>query len=342
MIASRQLQSFEFIREWLISDDIHLVNACLEAERSNPWFTQDNIKKALEAIATDFLDPKRLLAFLAMYPEIPVKKSLKIGVVSAGNIPMVGFHDLLCILLSGHEAYLKLSSKDSVLMYALRDKLKQIDAELASKITFNEYLQNLDAYIATGSNNSVRYFEAYFGKYPNIIRRNRQSVAVLDGRETNDELILLGHDVFSYFGLGCRNISQLLVPMDYDFQQLLTLWQAHFVSIIEHNAYRNNYDYNYAIYLLNKEPFLMNGCIILRESEELASRIACVHYKRIENKSEISEYLNSNMDKIQCIVSRTEISSFKTHRFGEAQKPGLYEYADGIDTMKFLMELNND
>ncbi len=342
MIASRKLQTLETIGKWLKSDDKNLHDACLEAERANPWFTQENIKKALYAIATEFLEIKKLQAFLALYPELPVKKTLKIGVVSAGNIPMVGFHDLLCILLSGHEAYIKLSSKDSVLMFAFLNKLSQIDEHLASKIIFSDQLQHLDAYIATGSNNSVRYFEAYFGKYPNIIRKNRQSISVLDGTETDDELILLGQDVFSYFGLGCRNISQLLVPYDYDFQKLLYLWQENFVSIIEHNAYRNNYDYNYAIYLLNKEPFLMNGCVILRESDDLASRIACVHYKRIKNQNEMKEYINSNMDNIQCIVSRNEISSFKTYRFGEAQKPSLTEFADGVDTMQFLMKLNHD
>jgi hypothetical protein len=341
MNKTTEIGSWIALGKWMQSNDSHLESACQLAEAENAWFTQHNIRRALHAIAEDYLSEERLSTFLAAYDLSPTRNSCNVGIVSAGNVPLVGFHDVLCVLLTGYKAYLRLSSKDAHLMRAVLAYLESIDPGLAARVVLTENLKGLDAYIATGSNNSVRYFESYFGKYPHIIRRNRQSVAVLDGTESEEELHRLGEDVFSYFGMGCRNVSHLLVPGGYTFDTMLGLWQEAFSDIIMHNGYRNNYDYNYAIYLLNKSPFLMNGCVLLLESPALASRIACLNYSRMQNEVEAIHYLNSHKDNIQCVVSNQLFAGFKSIPFGRAQHPGLDDFADGIDTMRFLLNLSS-
>lgn len=339
MSNTKEIGTWVALGKWMTSEDAHLKSACQLAETENPWFTQSNIRRALSAIAEDYLSEDRLSAFLAGYNFEKERSARHVGIISAGNVPLVGFHDVLCVLLAGHKAHLRLSSKDAHLMRAVLDYIASINPELAARVILTENLKGLDAYIATGSNNSVRYFESYFGKYPHIIRRNRQSVAVLDGTETEDDLRRLGEDVFSYFGMGCRNVSHLLVPPGYTFDNMLSLWQDAFSDIILHNGYKNNYDYNYAIYLLNKAPFLMNGCILLLESPELASRIACLNYSRVKNQEEVIHYLNTNKENIQVVVSNHPITGFSAIPYGKAQRPGLNDYADGMDTMKFLLNL---
>jgi hypothetical protein len=339
MSNKTEIGTWVALGKWMKSEDADLNSACQLAEAENSWFTQSNIRRSLQAIAGDYLSEDRLCAFLAGYDLNPGKSSRNVGIISAGNVPLVGFHDVLCVLLAGHKAYLRLSSKDAHLMRAVLAYVASIDPGLAARVVITENLKGLDAYIATGSNNSVRYFESYFGKYPHIIRRNRQSVAVLNGTESEDDLLRLGEDVFSYFGMGCRNVSHLLVPDDYSFDAMLGLWQDKFSDLILHNGYRNNYDYNYAIYLLNKSPFLMNGCVLLLQSPDLASRIACLNYSRVENEEAAIGYLNQYKSSIQCMVSNHPITGFSFIPFGEAQHPGLSDFADGIDTMKFLLNL---
>jgi hypothetical protein len=263
------------------------------------------------------------------YPKIVSQK--KVGMVMAGNIPLVGFHDFLCGFVSGHQLCLKLSSKDEVLLKHLIAKLTEWESEVANEVTIAEQIKNCDAYIATGSNNTSRYFEQYFGKYPHIIRKNRTSVAVLEGNETDEELTLLAKDVFAYFGLGCRNVTQVCVPGGYDFEKLLNIF-SNYQDLMLHHKYKNNYDYYLAIYLLNKVPYLTNSSLLLLENSLPFSAVAVLHYRIYGQQENLAEELK-NSNEIQTIVGH----SFTP--FGSAQQPSLTDYADGLDTMHFLCNL---
>lgn len=336
-----RLNLMRYFRDHFDRSDPVLQRTIREASAENPWFTSDNVDMALKAILEQFLSDATLDRIALQYGQLcDPSPSYKIGIVMAGNIPFVGFHDLLSVFLSGHVATVKLSSKDKLLIPYITDKWIEIDERVSAHISYPERLLDASAYIATGSDNSVRYFEAYFGKYPSIIRRNRNSVAILNGNETDEELLSLGFDVFSYFGLGCRNVSKLYVPDGYSFDHLLTLWQDKFVDIIHHNSYKNNYDYCYTLYLLNKMKFLMNGCILLIEEERLSSRISMLHYEFYSDKATLTSNILRDADAIQCVVGGGEdLGGIDLIPFGRSQQPGFFDYADGIDTMKFLTEL---
>ncbi|MEO6831679.1 MAG: acyl-CoA reductase [Chitinophagaceae bacterium] len=304
-------------------------NAKQKAIDRNAWFTQDFIELAATNIATAFLEKEKLESWLKTYT-LPANPHL-VGVVMAGNIPLVGFHDFLCGFLCGHNIVLKPSEKDDVLLPHLVEVLASWDEEVATQIRFADFLKNCDAYIATGSNNSARYFEQYFGKYPHVIRRNRTSVAVLDGTETEEDFQKLGQDIFSFFGLGCRSVTQLCVPEGYDFIPLLRSLES-FRAINDHNKYRNNYDYHLAIFLLNKVPYLDNGSLLLVENEIPFSAVSVLHYRYYQDKESLLSKLRNDTD-IQAIVCREEVP------FGGSQRPGLSDYADGVDTMAFLCGL---
>jgi Acyl-CoA reductase (LuxC) len=306
----------------------------------NKWFTIENSQAAFEALADSFLREDILRQWLSAYqiPEV-TEKPKRVAIVMAGNIPMVGFHDLLCVYLSGNIALLKLSDKDNVLIPFVIDLLKEIDPATEAYFEVVERLFDFDAVIATGSDNSSRYFEAYFGKYPHIIRRNRNSVAVLSGRESTEELIALGKDVFQYFGLGCRNVAKLYVPEGYDFDPLLTALHE-YRELQHHDKYKNNFDYNYTLLILNKIPYRANGCILLTEDKAIASRIASLHYEFYNNTATLEKELSALSDKIQCIVGQEGLIGLPTLPFGQAQCPGLGDYADGVDTMGFLVSIS--
>ncbi len=305
----------------------------------NKWFTLENINASFEALAHSFLEQSKLESWVDNYniPEEQTKVK-RVGIVMAGNIPMVGFHDLLCVYLSGHKLMMKLSDKDKVLLTFVLELLKQIDPTTSEHFEVVDKLESFDAVIATGSDNSSRYFEAYFGKYPHIIRRNRNSVAVLSGKETAEELIDLGKDVFQYFGLGCRNVSKLYVPKDYNFDSLLTALHE-YRELQHHDKYKNNFDYNYTMLILNQVPHLANGCILMKEEKDIASRIASLHYEYYENLEDLEKELSKLEERIQCVVGQEELANLKTIPFGKAQQPGLSDYADGVDTMTFLCGL---
>jgi len=300
----------------------------------NPWFTLDNVTFAVKGLA-NYLEEGKLREWVSKYPECASAK--KIAVVMAGNIPMVGVHDLICVLICGHSLQVKLSSQDSFLMKFLMVKLIQIAPEFAPKIEIVEIIKDFDAVIATGSDNTARYFDYYFGKYPNIIRKNRTSVAVLDGSESSEQLARFGTDIFTYFGLGCRNVTKLYVPENYSF--------IHFFESIEsynhignHYKYANNYDYNKSIYLVNKVPHFDNGFLMLTEKESLFSPISVLHYEKYANLESLETLLKLQEEKIQCIVASKE--NFPQYiDFGKAQFPDIQDYADGIDTMNFLTSL---
>ncbi len=313
-----------------------------QAYLANRWFTPENIYSALKAIATAFLAPEHLSAWAARYPmPDPNHPQKTVGVVLAGNIPLVGFHDWLCVFAAGHRALAKLSNKDRFLLPFLVKKMGEWAFDSWEYTEFLEeatLLRDFDAVIATGSNNTTRYFEQYFGKYPHIIRRNRNSIAVLTGYESDDELRALGRDIFTYFGLGCRNVSKIYIPHGYRFDHLLDIL-AEYREVIQHDKYKNNYDYNLALFLLNGIPHLNNGCLLLREERSLASRIASVHYEYYDELFDLEEQLAEYRDAIQCVVSRVKLRDFRTLPFGTSQQPALDDYADGVDVMAFLAEL---
>ncbi len=304
------------------------------AANENNWFTPENVKSAMIG-ATNYLNAAKLNQWMSSYS--PVRTPQVIGLVMAGNIPLVGLHDLLSVLMSGHMAHVKPSSKDSVLLTFFMEKLTEIDPELASRVQLVDRLQDIDAIIATGSDNTARYFHHYFGKYPNIIRKNRTSLALLRGNESERDLYLLGKDIFTYFGLGCRNVSKLLVPEGYRFD---TFYEsiAPFSNVMEHNRYHNNYDYNKSILLVNKVTHLDNGFLLLREAEELVSPISVLFYSHYKDEEELRELLGSQENKIQCLVSEGGWYPGSI-AMGQSQMPELWDYADNVDTMKFLCSL---
>ncbi len=303
----------------------------------NGWFTEDNVKLAVENIAKIYLNETALENFALKYALKENPNPKKIGIVMAGNIPAVGFHDLLCVVLSGNIALLKLSSSDTAAMMFLINKLYEIDPEIKEVIRIAQRLNDADALITTGSDNTAKHFEYYFASKPRIIRRNRTSVAVLNGNESRAELANLGNDIFQYFGLGCRNVSKLYVPVGYTFDKFyesIEYWS----TIQLHHKYNNNYDYNKSIYLVNRIPHLDNGFLLLKEDATLVSPISVCYYETYENDAHLEQLLAESAEKIQCIVS-SDARFPNSFRFGEAQVPKLEDFADGIDTMSFLMNL---
>ncbi len=319
----------------------------------NPWFTEENQRAAMKALAEHMLQSEALGDWAASYDlaaeetDERKKKPQIIGLIFAGNIPLVGFHDWLAVFISGHRAMVKLSERDPWLFPHLLKRLEEWDERFAGQTQVVERLQGFDAVIATGSNNSARYFEQYFGKYPHIIRRNRNSVAVLTGGESREQLLELGKDVFSYFGLGCRNVSKLYLPrqssrgQDYDFEPLLEALHE-YKEVILHHPYKNNFDYNYALLMLNKEPFYATGSVILREDERLTSRIATLHYEFYESEEHLAKALSAQRENIQCVMSEVPVAGFSVLPFGKSQTPGLKNYPDGVDVMEFLRTLAAD
>lgn len=304
----------------------------LDVANENPWFTEHNVRSAIDGVSR-FLQTDSLRAWLKPYTFPASPKT--VALVLAGNIPLVGFHDFLAVLIAGHRAQLKLSSKDSVLMKFMITKLVETDPSIRSRIEIVERLQNFDAVIATGSDNSSRYFEFYFGKYPHIIRKNRTSVAVLAGDETPAELNSLGNDVFNYFGLGCRSVSKLFVPEGYKFDFLFENWES-FKNVIHHHKYCNNYDYQKSLLLINRVPFLDNGFVMIQENDKIVSPISVIFYEYYKNSEQLKSRLDELRDKIQVIVGK---GSPATVRPGQSQSPDVCDYADNVDTLAFLSRL---
>lgn len=310
----------------------------LQTITQNPWFTGANIEKSMQNVQSELLSEEKLNAFLSKYKIPESFEQKRIGLILAGNIPMVGIHDIIMVYLSGHKAVIKYSDKDMVIIPWLLKNLVEIDPKAAHQFETAERMINLDAVIATGSDNSARYFEAYFGKYPNIIRKNRSSIAVLSKSTSEEEMRALMKDVLDYFGLGCRNISKLYLEKGFDIQKFLGITEE-YKEINNHNKYRNNYDYNLSLFLLNKQPFLQSGTLIMLEDQKLASRIATLHYEWFENLDEIIPTLIEKKESIQCMVSNMNITVFQTIEPGKAQCPAIDDFADNIDTFKFLIHL---
>jgi hypothetical protein len=328
------INSLAPLREMFNPDSEGLRNAILKAKAHNPWFTVEFIEESIQGITQEFLDPVKCEAWLIRYPERKADPK-RVALIMAGNIPLVGFHDLFCVLASGHQAVVKLSEKDDVLIPFLLECWKTVLPAINDAVHLVAKVDKIDAVIATGSNNSLRYFEYYFKPYPHVFRNNRNGVAVLTGSESERELKALGDDIFLYFGLGCRNVSKVLVPKGYDF----SAWESAMVNwadLANHNKYRNNLDYNFAIYIINSVKHIQLGHLILKEDEQIASRIGCVHYQYYSNIVEARSLLDARRDEIQCVISSAPIEGWEHIRPGQGQRPALDQYADGVDTMAFL------
>ncbi len=310
------------------------------SQSHNGWFTPEQIYFAIKSWS-EALSEENLIKWISKYSfdcaQDDNKKLKTVGLILAGNIPLVGFHDFLSVILSGNSVLVKTSSNDQKLLPFLANYLISIDKKIEEFITFTDgKLENFDAVIATGSNNTARYFEYYFKDKPNIIRKNRNSVAVLDGSETKEQLNQLGEDIFRYFGLGCRNVSKLFVPKEYKFD---TFFESIFSyqDVIHYEKYANNYDYNKAVFLMSNFKLLDNGFLTIKEDTSYASPISSVFYEFYDNIEELKTKLKNEEDQIQCIVSNNLIEN--SIEFGQTQKPNLWDYADNVDTLAFLIKI---
>jgi len=311
-------------------NDSEFESVIKKSEIENPWFTIENQRFALKQWS-DLLTEENLNSWLSNYSLS--KTSKKVGLILAGNIPLVGWHDVISVVLSNHIPLIKLSSKDKQMIPFLLKKWKEF-SENEIECEFVERLTDFDAVIATGSNNTARYLEYYFKNHLSIIRKNRTSVAVIKGDETEEELKLLAQDIFQYFGLGCRNVTRLFIPEDFVIDRVFESF-IDFKEIVNHNKYANNYDYNRAVYLLNQDKFWDNNFVMLKEDEKLFSPLSVIHFSRYSSLDEVKNFIKENEDNIQCVVGKDDLG-IETVYFGEAQNPGLDTYADNVDTMKFL------
>lgn len=335
MEFNRRLESFLELKNKLKNLPEQELNELIQkAKIKNPWFTDDNIKTAFTGIIS-MLNEDDLKTWTASYhfPDQPSAKN--VGVVMAGNIPLVGFHDFLSVLISGHRLMAKLSAQDDVLLPFVADLLIATDQRWKPKINFVEKLQDFDAVIATGSDNSSRYFEYYFKTLPRIIRKNRVSAAVVNGKEQPQELKELGEDIYRYFGLGCRNVSKIFLPQGYDIKTLLDQLNE-WSFLTDNHKFANNYNYNQAIFAMERIPYLDNGFSIFTESDQLASPTAVVYYEHYKNLETLQNLIASNRSKIQCIVSSNKWFPGSVD-IGKAQYPRVWEYADDVDTVAFLL-----
>lgn len=301
------------------------------ASIANPWFIPEFIDHSINNISTSFLNNEKLNEWLSKYEISQHGETVKlVGITMAGNIPLVGFHDFLCTFVSGHRQAVKLSSKDNILLKHIIELLIKWHPETSQYFEIKEMLKGCDAYIATGSNNTAKYFEYYFRKYPHIIRKNRTSVAIISGTETAETLKQLADDIFLYFGLGCRNVTKIFVPAGYDFIPMLDAFKK-YDHLIENHKYKHNYDYNLAMHIVNQKFYMTNGSIILSENQSAFSPISQLNYQYYNHTDEI--YQSLNPEEIQAITGTAKIP------FGTLQSPTLADYADGVDTIQFLKNL---
>ncbi len=318
------------LREYLKENDEEWQNVKYKATTHNGWFTMEFIDLAVQNIIEQFLSQEKLTKWVDHYYVSDTIVPKNVGIVMAGNIPMVGFHDFLCVFVSGHIQTIKLSGKDDILLKHLVDKMCSWEITLQNYISLAPILKGCDAYIATGSNNSARYFDYYFAKYPSIIRKNRTSVAILKGDETTATLENLSDDIHAFFGLGCRNVTKIFVPQGYDFVPLLQSFHR-YKYFADHHKYKNNFDYNLSIQIMNNRFYMTNDATLLVESDALFSPISQLNYSFYDEVYPILSSLREN-EELQCIAG-IDIP------FGKVQSPELSDYADGIDTMQFLLTL---
>jgi Acyl-CoA reductase (LuxC) len=345
MTYKKRLSSLVELGKILIPENEVLQTIVRKTALHNSWFTEANQWKAITEIRNAFLQKDKLEAWLTPYflenltqnTEGPLSKT--VALILAGNIPLVGFHDIISVYVTGHKSLIKLSDKDPFFIPFLIEQLAKLGVPTDQYFAISESrMKDFDAVIATGSNNSARYFDAYFGKYPNIIRKNRNAVGILRGDETTEDLAELGDDVFTYFGLGCRNVSKIYVPKEYNFHPLLEALHEH-NELVMHDKFKNNFDYQFTLTILNKIQHQANSCIIMVENKAITSPIAMLFYEYYDSFEQLSKDLLEKQTEIQCVVSKQKIEELPCFDFGEAQKPALNDYADGEDTIQFLLGL---
>lgn len=331
MNLQNRIDLFVELGNYLEKNDASWQEAKLRASHKNPWFTEDFSSLATGNIIRYFLQKNLLTDWVNHYHLDDNINPKNIGIVMAGNIPLVGFHDLLTTFISGHRQTIKLSSKDDLLPDFIVQYLYSLDPAVKQYISIADSLKGCDAYIATGGNQSARYFEQYFSRFPHIIRKNKTSVALLTGDETKEELEALSDDIHLFFGLGCRNVTKIYVPEGYDFIPLLASFNK-FSYFRDYSKYSNNYDYQLSILLLNHQYYMTNENTLLVENENLFSPISVLHYEYYQSADQVAAFLTGHED-VQCIVGKGHTP------FGKAQEPGLMEYADGVDIMQFMLGL---
>lgn len=337
MTKQQRILAFIKLGERLNKQNTELESIVEQAGLRNPWFTMENVKRSVQALG-NLLTQDQLETWLNPYPfEQDTEKA--VGLIFAGNLPLVGFHDLLAVLISGFKAQVKLSSDDQVLNLYLIDQLIQIEPAFADRIAVVARIEGFDAIIATGSDNSARYFDYYFANYPHIIRKNRNGVALLNGKETSEQLNALGEDIFSYFGLGCRNVAKIFVPKGYDFVHFFE-GIANFSDVAMHHKYNNNYDYNKSIYLINGDKHLDNGFLLVKPDAGLSSPLAVLFYEEYDSSVELLNRIHELEPGIQCLVGGADVESSSLNipivPFGQSQFPSLMDYADRVNTLAFL------
>ncbi len=342
----KRIEAFGLLSQFLAdykydvnNENDYFTQAIIKANYFNPWFNEENILYAIKAIA-ESINKTEIESWLQHYSLVKINpvKLKNVGVIMAGNLPLVGFHDFFYVLMSGNRVLAKLSSDDSYLLPAIAKKLIEFEPEFAKYISFTDNkLENFDAVIATGSNNTARYFEYYFGKYPHIIRKNRNAIAILSGKENKFELNNLSNDILRHFGKGCRNVSKLFVPEGYNFNALLETLAEH-AYLVDNTKYINNYDYYKSIYLINSQAFYDNGSIILKEENLISSPISVIYYEFYKDINLINNFILDNQEKIQCVISSL-VNINNAIPFGKTQSPGLSDYADGVDVMTFLINI---
>ncbi len=339
MTIEQRIAAFSALGDSLRTPDHRLETEINEAQAYNPWYTPENVRNAITAIGNN-LSEQALASWIAPYRHYFAEDSGQTaGLILAGNIPLVGFHDILCVLIAGCHVQIKTASDDKKLTPFILRLLQEIEPRFSAKIHLTEKLQHFDVVIATGSNNSSRYFDYYFRNVPHIIRKNRNSIALLDGSESDEDLQKLGHDIFDYYGLGCRSVSKLYVPENYDFARFFEGIQS-FETIGHHYKYHNNYDYNKSIYLINGDPHLDNGFLLVKEDKGLSSPLAVVHYEYYDDATALRQEIRALTPQLQCAVTRRDApdtaEDLPLVPFGKSQQPALDDYADGINTLAFL------
>ncbi len=320
----------EQLKKYLLQNGSEWQEAKEKAFRANGWFVPEFIDLAVKNIVEEMLDDEKLKAWVDHYHFDNSIRPKNVGLVMAGNIPLVGFHDFLCCFVGGHIQTIKPSSRDEILLKHLVQQMYGWDSSMQELVSFAPMLKGCDAYIATGSNNSATFFDYYFSRYPSIIRRNRTSVAVLKGDESPAKLEKLSDDIHQFFGLGCRNVTKIFVPRGYDFIPLLQSFHR-YKYFADHHKYRNNYDYNLSLHILNNRFYMTNDTVLLAENDSLFSPISQLNYSYYDDEAELLASLRQDAD-VQCIAG-PDIP------FGKAQSPALMNYADGVDTMQFLLSL---
>lgn len=333
------INCFEHVATLMNQSNEDLQDTIIRSCNENGWYTPDEIQRMFLAISTHYCDRTKLTPWLDKYPATKTEQIKTVGLIAAGNIPLVAFHDILCILAFGYHCVIKLSEKDKALYIWLVNQINTFDPKLGEKISFVDRLKNYDAVIATGSNLSANQFKYYFQHVPHLIRSHRNGIAILHGDETEEDFIQLGKDILYYYGNGCRNVSKLYVPEGYNFSPLIKTIDANFSYVNEHTKFKNNYDYNFAICIMNQYKFLQGETLLYCENSSIPSPIGIINFEYYKELSELISSLDVHRNSIQCTMSNAPIKNWPTITLGQSQAPSLDDFADGINTMEFLSKL---